>query len=428
MKRLTPPYDRGQVLPIMALLVVAFIGLVGLAIDVGRLFIARTELSRAIDAAALAGIVELPDVDQAQAAAGIYLNENLADATVSFPAADQEFQLRVTGTHSVDMQFMGVFGFGEVEIEATATAGFGAPLDVVLVLDDTGTMKSGCNSSQTNSNCPIKQAKDASHAFVDDLLGTSPTGIIQIGVLRFRGCYGDQRYNPVSGEDPDRGCVLFSEFQDLTTNKPAIHDAIDNAFGKGGFPGTSLCSGLDEGENLVTGLDSRENSQKVIVILSDGDNRYSDGAQKDQRGNPVPNVYPLPNNGGSGPCIVSGPAQNSSSYGGDYDERVDRLDKLTYDLAQQMQGQDIEIYVAGYKVSGSDDGSLCNPSTVANIGGGYKRQKFSSPTDERDRNLNKCIASSTAGTNDHYFEAPDPEEIPAVFDTIALNIAFRLIE
>jgi len=84
--------------------------------------------------------------------------------------------------------------------------------------------------------------------------------------------------------------------------------------------------------------------------------------------------------------------------------------------------------VAGYKVSGSDSGALCDEGTVTNIGGGYKRQKFSSPTDSRDRNMNKCIASSTPGTNDHYFEAPAPEDIPAVFNAIASSIAFRLIE
>lgn len=420
--------ERAQVLPIMALLLVAFIGMLGLAIDVGRLFVAKTEFSRAVDAAALAGVVELPDIDEAQDKAVTYLDENLDDATASFPATDEDYQLRVSATRSVDMFFMGIFGFGEVDISATATAGFGVPIDIVIVLDDTGTMKSGCNSAQDNADCPIKQAKDASHAFVDDLLGDSPTGVLQIGVIRFRGCYGDERYNPVSGEDPDRGCVLFDGFQDLTTNKPLLHASLDDAFGLGGFPGTNICAGLDEGWNVVTGIDSRANSHKVVVILSDGDNRWSDGAQNDSLGNPVPNVYPLPINGGSGDCIVTGPNQNSSNYGSDYDDRVDQLDKRTYEKALEIRSQDIEIYVAGYKVSGSISGALCNTATVTNIGGGSTRERFSGPDDLRDRNMNKCVASSTAGTNDHYFEAPAPEDIPAVFDAIVESIAFRLIE
>jgi Flp pilus assembly protein TadG len=61
--------SKAQAMPIVALLLVAFIGLLGLAIDLGRLYIARAELSRAIDAAALAGVIELPDTADAQAKA-----------------------------------------------------------------------------------------------------------------------------------------------------------------------------------------------------------------------------------------------------------------------------------------------------------------------------------------------------------------------
>jgi hypothetical protein len=45
-----------------------------------------------------------------------------------------------------------------------------------------------------------------------------------------------------------------------------------------------------------------------------------------------------------------------------------------------------------------------------------------------DQKLNKCIASSTAGTNDHYFRATTATELPAIFQQIAQQIAFRLIK
>lgn len=415
--------EAGQVLPIMALLLVVFMGLLGLAIDGGRLFVAKTELSRAVDAAALAGVGELPDVNGAQSRAVAYLNDNLPEASATFPATD-EFQLKVQGTRSIDLVFMSLFGFDNVEIEAIAAAGFGAPLDLVFVMDDTGTMKSGCNSAQTNTNCPIKQAKDAANAFVDELLSGNSSGFVQMGMLAFRGCYGTQRYNPVSGENPDRGCILYSDFQGLTTDAAALHSAINNVTGKGGFPGTNICSGLDEGLKMLV-TTGRPNAQQVIIILSDGDNRYSDGAQKAQRGNPTPNVYPLPHNGGSGDCIPSGPDQNSSSYGNDYDARIGNLDDLTYAKAQEIAGLGIEIYVAGYKVAGNagNEQSNCN---VNQVGTGGNRQNSSS--DVQDRNLNKCIATSNNNTNDHYFEAPDPDDIPEIFQQIAQNIAFRLIE
>jgi hypothetical protein len=417
--------ERAQALPVVALLLFVVIGLLGLALDVGRLFVARTELSRAVDAAALAGVGELPDVATAQAVATSYVNEHVPEAVASFPGTDEEYQLRVEGTRSVDMIFMRVFGFGSIDVTAEATAGFGVPLDVVFVMDDTGTMKSGCNSSQTNDDCPIKQAKDAANAFVDDLLGSSPTGVVRLGMLPFRGCYGTARYNPVSGEDPDRGCTLFSEFQGLTTNATALHDAINHVEAKGGFPGTNICAGLDEGLNMVTGAGSRPNARKVIVILADGDNRYSDGAQSSLRGNPTPNVYPPPSNGGSGDCRPSGPDQNSTNYGSDYDTRIGNLDTLTYQKAQEIKDAGIEIYVAGYKLAGNEGASqsTCNPGQIGTGG-----DRANSTSDPADRNLNKCIATSTGGTNDHYLEAPTSEDIPDVFDAIAESIAFRLIE
>ena len=92
--------ERGQILPIMALLVVVFIGLIGIAVDVGHLFVARTELARAMDAAALAGVIELPNMTNAQNRATAYLHDNQPDASATFPVASQ-FQFKVKGTRSV---------------------------------------------------------------------------------------------------------------------------------------------------------------------------------------------------------------------------------------------------------------------------------------------------------------------------------------
>lgn len=45
-----------------------------------------------------------------------------------------------------------------------------------------------------------------------------------------------------------------------------------------------------------------------------------------------------------------------------------------------------------------------------------------------DRRLLKCIASSSAGTNDHYIEAATASQLPDIFSSIARQIAFRLIK
>src|SRR5262245_55421729 len=116
--------ERAQALPVIALLAVVLLGMIGLAIDVGRLYVARAELSRAVDAAALAGVLEMPDVPAAESRAGAYLEENLPDATATFPGNDTN-SLRVQGTRTVNLSFMGILGFKTYDVKATASAGFG---------------------------------------------------------------------------------------------------------------------------------------------------------------------------------------------------------------------------------------------------------------------------------------------------------------
>ena len=74
--------ERSQVLPLAALMMTVLIASIGLAIDAGRCFIARAELVRAVDAAALAGTLELPDLTAAQAKVITYMAENEPDASV----------------------------------------------------------------------------------------------------------------------------------------------------------------------------------------------------------------------------------------------------------------------------------------------------------------------------------------------------------
>ena len=83
----------------------------------------------------------------------------------------------------------------------------------------------------------------------------------------------------------------------------------------------------------------------------------------------------------------------------------------------------MEIYVVGFGVCGNEDNAIPGSSycSSANIGN-------SSPDTVADQRLLKCIASSSAGTNDHYFRANTATDLPGIFSTIAQTIAFRLIK
>ena len=51
--------------------------------------------------------------------------------------------------------------------------------------------------------------------------------------------------------------------------------------GAGGYPGTNLCLGLARGYKVLFGAGAQAGARKVLVILTDGENRYSDFAYQD---------------------------------------------------------------------------------------------------------------------------------------------------
>jgi hypothetical protein len=394
--------QRAQVLPIMALLAIVFVGLLGLAIDMARLFVARTELSRALDSAALAGVVELPDTAEAQAKATTYLQENLPEASATFPATGEDFQIRVKGTRTVDMIFMDIFGFGEVDVSATATAGFGiVPLDTVMMIDATGSMgASPCNGSQSNSGCPIKEARDAAKDFTDLLLGSTGSSLTQVGLHAYRGCYNPPRTYSA--------CVPNSWQINLSSSESTITSQIDNISALGGT-GTNNCLALMKGNEILfgTGSSTEPNTLRFLVILTDGDNTYN--ANSYGQGAPPTDCRP------SSPSSSDGDTGTGCTSA---QTKERQLDDMTYDKAQEIRAAGVEIYVVGLGSCGTANTNLCDTGL---IGG-------TSHDNTADRNLLKCIASSTSGTNDHYFTAETSEELPQVFTEIAQNIAFRLIE
>jgi hypothetical protein len=68
--------QTGQSFIILALAFLGLVAMLGLALDLGLLYIERIHMKRAVDAASLAGVVELPDEEQAMTRAIEYLRMN----------------------------------------------------------------------------------------------------------------------------------------------------------------------------------------------------------------------------------------------------------------------------------------------------------------------------------------------------------------
>lgn len=418
--------ERGQILPMFVMLLVSFLAMAGLAVDAGRVYVARAELTRALDSAALAGVLELPDSDAAQARASVYMDENQPDASLAFPASGEN-QFRVKGTRSVKLLFMRIVGFDTLDIEASAAAGFGIiPSDTVLLVDSTGSMgASPCNSNDNNSGCPIFEAKNAAESFAELFL-TDANSYTQVGYTPFRGCHNPPRTNS--------GCVTNSMLEDLTDDLTDVEGAITATTALGGT-GTNVCLALYKAQEMFDGPNAQtaSNTVKSIVILTDGDNTYNAASYNAAQNSPPSECRPASSYTSSDAfvgtgCSASGSGSASSSNPGSNSETRERsLDRKTRDLAVTLKNSGIEIYVVAFGVCGTSNSTVYTTNQCKTDANGGQIGN-NNPDTTADSRLLKCIASSTQNTNDHYYNVPTAEDLPAVFEDIARAIAFRLIE
>jgi Flp pilus assembly protein TadG len=388
--------EGGQSLPLLALSMVVLLALVGFAIDVGRIFATRTELTRSLDAGALAGVQELPNLTQARTVAQNYVLHN--DPTAFNVTASQvgtDARLRVTASKRVQMSFLRVIGMGEVTVTQQAVAGLGTvPMDVVMALDVTGSMGrmgdgfTSCPSYST-PGCKIYELKEAANALTDILVpaGTTST-TTKLGLNAFNWCW---RNTPSS----DTRCRRLSDNQSLTTSNATLKSKIAS-LSPDGY--TNVCEGLREARSILFGSGSRPTPPafKAIVLMTDGANTFATAAQNNTECKP--GTYTSSINECPGNAMVGG------------------IGTKTYELAQAIKAQGVEIFVVALGVCDTQNTSLCDPTKVGSWTGNYPS------------NLLKCVASSLPGTNDHYFETDDPTQLTAIFQNIARLLALRLLE
>jgi hypothetical protein len=411
--------ERGQVLPFMGLLVLVVLGLSGLSADIGKILIARAQLGRTVDSAALAGAKQLPNITNATSSAKAFVAANDSDNTITvsvYPDVPSQ-QVRVVARKTVNTIFMRVFGIKTFTVQNEATAGFGTvPVDAVMGIDATGSMgASPCNGSQNNSGCPIYEARNAANTFVNTLLPSTAT---QVGATRFRGCF-----NP---PDSNSGCIPTSSVVNLTNSASTLTSTISGFTAVGGT-GTNVCGGLKKVDDILfgTGHSTASNTRRYIILLTDGDNTYNSASYvSGSPGSPDAACRPTTSPSSSDSYTSTGCSSPSGGAPGTTSQTRERqIDTETKTEADALKAAGVEIYIVGLGVCGTDDGntpssSYCSSSKIGN----------SDPDTVADQRLLKCIASSTNGTNDHYYTTSDPTQLSSIFGQIAQSIAFRLIK
>jgi Mg-chelatase subunit ChlD len=176
--------QKGAIIVIFALTMIVLIGFAALGTEVGKWYLTRAELSKAVDAAALAGAANIsnPNIASVETLAKEFGMENFhagdlgtetGARSVAFTATVQEGgKLTVTGTTSSLAILARIFGVDQVATRADGVAQKNR-VEIMMVLDRSGSM----------SGTPIADLKDAAKGFLNYYQDTQDDD--KIGLVSF---------------------------------------------------------------------------------------------------------------------------------------------------------------------------------------------------------------------------------------------------
>jgi len=166
--------QEGQSLVFIAFAFIGILAFVGLGVDLGTVYVERVETGRAVDAAALAAVSELPLEGAAHQRALVYLQDNgydyqAADAEVAIDTyqdgqytadpggnttiwvdtsysqesgqPDTADHIRIRVRQKIPTMFMQFVGFDEIAVGTAAEAENINHIDTVIVYDESGSME-----------------------------------------------------------------------------------------------------------------------------------------------------------------------------------------------------------------------------------------------------------------------------------------------
>jgi Flp pilus assembly protein TadG len=282
--------ENGQVFVFLAVMLVVLLGCAALVVDVGRAYLAKRHLQASADAAATAGALELPDPIAAQDFAMNYSgqdgakndNNKLPGVTtsvttkcLSFAPCSPVNTVVVEQTTVVPTIFAKVLGIDQFTIKAKATACSpcsSKPLDIMLVLDRTGSMCQFSNGSSDSACTDLTNAKNGLLEFVQYM----DPAIHKIGLAVFppRTSSGSACSTPASSNYNSTSSVYT--LVPLSTNYK-----VGNTLNEGsqlvstircqrGGGSTAYAHALERAQTELQSSRGRPGVQDVIVFFSDG--------------------------------------------------------------------------------------------------------------------------------------------------------------
>lgn len=346
--------ERGQALLVFAFSLVMLLGLTGFAIDYGRVVYARTLLQASSDAAAAAGAQHISVSGQnpiatATAYSSLSAQKNArtnftgvtmvsgypslkcltasglpqCPVSSSVPSSVAQNAIEVRQQVTVPMIFARVLGISSINVMARATAGmrggFVPPLDVMIVVDTTGSMGGSCGGG-TRLKCAkagvrtLLQslwpcAQNLSSCGAVDGTGNVANPIDKVGLAVFPGlkattamsqefdCSNNISSSEIApyGASPVYTIVGLSSNYKTSATTTTLNGSSANLakavyWGDGagcgsanyglenpGGQGSYFSDAITSAQNTLTST-GRAGIQNVIIFVSDGDaNQYSGG-------------------------------------------------------------------------------------------------------------------------------------------------------
>ena len=391
--RISRQQPAGQTVPIVVLFMFVLLLMCGAVIDLGNAYRVRQALRASTDAAAAAAADNLPDPVAAASAAHAYGSESggrnpipgTRNASLSVTAdcwANQSFCNPANTVHvqqAVDTPtyFLQLIGIRSIHTVAKADACSpcgGLPLDVVIVLDRTGSMQ----------GAKLQNAKDGVTSFMQSMdPAVNNVGLV---VLPPVASGANQCSTAATGDYDDAnakymvvplGNTYASSLGHLNPASPLISTL--NCIKAGG--GTAYANALDAAQAELN-AHGRSGTQKVIIILSDGA-------------------------ANTGPGYLS----NTSSY------RTNPCGKAV-SIAAASKVAKVLLYSIAYDTGGAGN-DWCYADQGARVGG---KTAGSSDTPEVP-NIRANTALQQIASPGNYYAQPNPSDLTGIFNAISADIA-----